>query len=91
MLFEFVSKLIVSIHTIHKYGFTSVNANNEWATMVVITETNTQKTLRPVLSITKPKNGLAAADMIYTKEVTKFASCGSKLYLFIKNTLRTRN
>lgn len=55
-----------------------VKASSDCAKIVHITETNTQNTLRPVLSMTKPNRGLAPADIIYTNELTKFASAGGK-------------
>lgn len=69
------------------YGLTNVNANNEWAPIVVATDKNTHVTLRPHLSMTNPNSGLATADIMYTIELTVFASSGEKSYFRIKNTL----
>lgn len=69
------------------YGLRNVNANSEWAPIVVRTDKNTHVTLRPHLSMTNPKIGLATADIMYTIELTVFASSGEKSNFRIKNTL----
>lgn len=52
------------ILTMQMYGLTYVNASSECATIVLKIDNNIQKTFRPVLSITKPNNGLATADIM---------------------------
>lgn len=56
--------------------------------MVVLIDIKTQSTFFPVLSTTKPKNGLATAEIMYTIEFTWFASDGVKSNLVIKKFLK---
>lgn len=55
------------------YGLTKVNARTECAAMVAAIDSKIHETFRPVLSITKPNNGLAMAEIKYTNESTEFA------------------
>lgn len=49
--------------TMQTYGFKYVKARKECAAIVLMTDIRIQNTFRPVLSITKPNNGLAPADI----------------------------
>lgn len=58
--------------------------------MVVQIDIKTHNTFFPVLSITKPKNGLATAEIMYTTEFTMFASEGVKLNFVMKKFLKIK-
>lgn len=70
------------------YGFKYVNARKECAAIVLMTDNKIQNTFRPVLSIMKPNNGLAPADIKYTIEQTELASSASRPYFCMKNILK---
>lgn len=49
------------------YGEMKVKANKAWQPMVTNVPSITQNTFFPLLSIRKPNNGDATADMMYTR------------------------
>lgn len=70
------------------YGFKYENVRKECAAIVLMTDIKIQNTFRPVLSIMKPNNGLAPADIKYTSEQTKLASSAWRSYFCMKNILK---